>query len=96
MMETMLRSIATFDVRFIIRNLTMLEGGEHVLKYIPMTPLYPDRTVLQARTSLPLLRCRAAPCGTQPRQTGIAGSVTPGAAAVQHRPPSCRPHLPSS
>ena len=46
-METMLRSIATFDVRFLIRNLTLIEGGIHVLKHIPMTPLYPDRTVLQ-------------------------------------------------
>ena len=58
MMETMLRSIASFDVRFIIRNLTLIEGGLHVLKHIPMTPLYPDRTVLQVRQRAVLNRCR--------------------------------------
>ena len=54
-METMLRSIATFDVRFLIRNLTIVDGGERVLKFIPMTPLYPDRTVLEVRDPLPSL-----------------------------------------
>ena len=49
MMETMLRSTGAFDTRFLIRNLTVIPEGLHVLKHIPMTPHYPDRTVLQVR-----------------------------------------------
>ena len=48
MMETMLRSIAQFDTRFLIRNLTFIPEGLHVLKHIPMSPHYTDRTILQA------------------------------------------------
>ena len=47
MLDTMFTQETGLVARFLLRNITAIAEGAHLLAHLPFTPLYTDKTVLQ-------------------------------------------------
>ena len=54
MLESMLRDRG-FNLRVTINDLKLIPGGQEVLKYVPVTPLYAEETLLQVISTIAIV-----------------------------------------